>query len=97
MGVTDITVGVGATPILSASDPRSAPPVLFNAGAEDITLTYGSDTDSFVLEPGKTITAPAYHDVSGTVLTADTGTWTEFAATTGNTDFESRRFQPIVG
>lgn len=70
MGVTDITVGVGATPILSALDPRSAPPVLFNAGANDITLTYGADTDSFVLAPGRSITAPAYHDVSGTVAAA---------------------------
>lgn len=70
MGVTDITVGVGDTPILSKDDLRGAPPVLFNAGANDITLTYGTDTDSFVLEPGKSITAPAYHDVSGTVAAA---------------------------
>lgn len=70
MGVTDVTIGTGDTPILGKLDPRSAPPVLFNAGANDITLTYGSDTDSFVLAPGKSITAPAYHDVSGTVAAA---------------------------
>lgn len=67
MGVTDITVAVAPTVILSAATARSAPPVLFNAGAEDITLTYGSDTDTFALAPGKTITASAYQDVSGTV------------------------------
>lgn len=70
MGVTDITVAVAPTAILSKLDARSAPPVLFNAGANDITLTYGADTDSFILEPGKSITAPAYHDVSGTVAAA---------------------------
>jgi hypothetical protein len=67
MGVLDITVGVAPTAILSPTTQRSAPVILHNAGSTAITLTFGLDTDTFDLQPGKTIVAPAYHAVSGTV------------------------------
>lgn len=67
MRVEDVPVGTGPTPVLSASDQRSTPPILYNAGGEDIALTFGSDTDSFALTPGRAIEANAYQDCSATV------------------------------
>jgi hypothetical protein len=67
MPVTDVTIGVAPTAILDKADGRGSPPVLFNAGGETITLTFGGDTDTFALEAGQLIQAKADQDVSGTV------------------------------
>lgn len=67
MPVTDVTIGTGDTDILAAADVRGRPPILLNAGDATITLTFGSDTDTFALQPGQMIQAKADQDVTGTV------------------------------
>jgi hypothetical protein len=68
--VTEVVVGTSPTVILAKETSRGRPPVLLNAGANDIELTFGSDTDTFFLKPGKTIVAKVNHDVTGTVAAA---------------------------